>query len=121
MDGTDTVTLTDWLLFGETQIEVSSLGLCVPSCVDSGGSVAPKKKAYKTKGPSVRMYVTDIYVPTWEWYSNVLMPTAGTTYEFYQGTGRWNLSSVPEPGMVILFLSGLVSFSIFRKKIFSKS
>lgn len=124
MDGMNTIMLTDyWFYIGETQVEVSSLGLCVPSCVDpaDGSPVPAKKKAYKTKGPSIAMYATDNYVPTWQWTSNVPIPETKTTYDYYQGAGRWNLTSVPEPGMVILFLSGLVSLSIFRKKIFSKS
>ena len=124
MDGTNTITVTDWLYIGEVQLEVSSLGLCVPSCTYPGGGgsfPAKKKPAIKTKGPSVVMYATDYYVPTWEWASNVLLPNAETSSDVYKGTGRWVLNSVPEPGMVLLFLSGLVSLSIFRKKFFSKN
>jgi hypothetical protein len=124
MRGTETLTLTDFYFFiGEVNVEVSSLGLCVPSCIDpnDGSTPVKKKAAIKTKGPSVAMYGSDFYVPTWEWTSNVLVEGSVDPYEYYQGTGRWNLTSVPEPETVLLFLSGLVSFSIIRKKITSKN
>jgi hypothetical protein len=114
--------LTDNFFIPEYEAEVSSLGLCVPSCTDpdpgTKKKATKKKPAIKTKGPAVIMYGSYNYDTLWEWYSNIPVGDSG---EFYGGTGHWNLASVPEPVTVLLFLSGLVSFSIFRKKILSRN
>lgn len=122
--GTDTFTFTDSFI-PYSSMEVSSLGLCVPSCTDPG--TATKKTATPKSTSFLSMNVLSSYDTLWSWQTIVaITPPPGTkaAASKINGSGRWvsdSSISVPEPGSVLLLLTGLVSFSFFKKKLSNKS
>lgn len=131
-------------------MEVSSLGLCVPSCSShSTAKSAAKKKAVKgslymdmfvpgvakkkavKKGSEIEEEVV-VIDPLWNWdvfgLVSALPPTEPLIKvkgEFVDlsGSGRWALQgseAIPEPSTLLTFLLAISCLSLLRRKLFKQ-